>query len=99
MSPSATRQILSPFLLFLAISSNVIPVALADQHRSSITSQERRTARDLFDNRSEDLSGLEQHLLREIRSGSKESLSKEERELFDRIKRKLPDLEGSGEDD
>ena len=99
MSPSATRQILSPFLLFLAISSNVIPVALADQHRSSITSQERRTARDLFDNRSEDLSGLEQHLLREIRSGLKESLSKKERELFDRIKRKLPDLEGSGEDD
>ena len=84
--------------LLVLLSLQPIPLALADQADSSITPQERRTARDLLDNRSEDLSGLDQRLLREIRSGSKESLSSDERALFDRIRRKLPDPEGYGED-
>ncbi|MGH7427816.1 MAG: hypothetical protein ACREJ4_05600 [Candidatus Methylomirabilaceae bacterium] len=80
--------------LLVLLSLQPVPRALADQHRSAITPQERRTARDLFDNRTEDLSGHEQRLLREIRSGEKRDLTSEERALFDRIQRKLPDVEG-----
>lgn len=82
---SSLRLILVPIPLYL------VSPAVADHHRNSITGQERPTARDLLENRSEDLSGREVRLLRDIRSGSKDELSRDERDLFDRIQRKLPD--------
>ncbi len=94
---SVVRLLLTALPLVLSLS--LVTPARDEQHRNSITPQERRTARDLLNNRTEDLSGGEQRLLREIRSGSKGSLSLDERALFDRIQRKLPDLEGSGDDD
>jgi hypothetical protein len=98
--PSATVKVASGRIsLFVLLQSSFAGPALADQHRSSITPQERRTARDLLNNRTDELSGREQRLLREIRSGSNETLTSDERALLDRIQRKLPDVEGSGGDD
>ena len=82
-------------LLLVLLTLYLVTPALADDHAEPLTGRDRRTARDLLEKRSEDLSGLEQRLLREIRSGSKDTLTSDERALFDRIQRKLPDKEGS----
>jgi len=62
----------------------------ADDQRDEITSRDKALARDLLNNAHERLSGSESRLLREIRSGRKESLTDDERNAFDRIKRRLP---------
>ena len=71
--------------------------AWTDDQPSEITSRDRVQARDLLENAHEHLSGSESRLLREIRSGLKESLTDDERKDFDSIKRRLPNASEWGD--
>ncbi len=88
-----TRLLIGSLSLMVSLSLlAVVPKSFGwtDDEGRQITSRDKAQARDLLNNAHEHLSGSESRLLREIRSGRKESLTDDERNAFGRVKRRLP---------